>query len=279
MVLAHRNYHLKQLEAARRVIVDAEASIRLLDAGIVVTGEEHKRAFSRIRSSTNTIMRVLTYRANVNSVPPLAVPQHRPQAPVPGGQTSSSTGLSGLYQQGSTQAATSQHIAPLPKGFVRPSDVFAGVGPPMQGTCAPRPHVPLGVSIGNEFIPGGSTGVTNHSDLRRRFSYCHTHVELHLLITACLWGLDAGTDLARTKVCVGWGRRRKWRRQWDTGLARSRWEDSDGNHWLRTAAATAGSASLRRRRRLRLHELEGKTVAVAAAAAPRGKRRGIRVRE
>jgi hypothetical protein len=186
MVLTHRNYHLKQLEAARRVIVDAEASIRLLDAGIVVTGEEHKMAFSRIRSSTNTIVRVLTYRANVNSVPPLAVPQHRPQAPVPGGQTSSSTGLSGLYQQGSTQAATSQHIAPLPKGrfcdilsvltmllypnvrcfkaiyirtgFVRPSDVFAGVGPPMQGTCAPRPHVPLGVSIGNEFIPGGSTG-------------------------------------------------------------------------------------------------------------------------
>lgn len=83
MVLTHRNYHLKQLEAARRVIVDAEASIRLLDAGIVVTGEEHKMAFSRIRSSTNTIVRVLTYRANVNSVPPLAVPQHRPQAPVP----------------------------------------------------------------------------------------------------------------------------------------------------------------------------------------------------
>jgi hypothetical protein len=41
----------------------------------------------------------------------------------------------------------------------------------------------------------------------------------------------------------------------------ARWEDDDSNHWLRTAAATAGSASLRGRQRLRLRELEGKAAA------------------
>uniref|UniRef100_A0A0E0DZH9 Aminotransferase-like plant mobile domain-containing protein n=1 Tax=Oryza meridionalis TaxID=40149 RepID=A0A0E0DZH9_9ORYZ len=104
----HDQDYFVKFEAARRVIADAEAAIILLDVGTVVTGEEQKMTFSRIRSSMNTIMRVLTYRANVNSVPP-----HQPQAPVPGGRPSSSTG--GPYQQGSTQTATSQHIAPLLK--------------------------------------------------------------------------------------------------------------------------------------------------------------------
>ncbi|BAT14557.1 Os11g0574400 [Oryza sativa Japonica Group] len=49
-------------------------------------------------------------------------------------------------------------------------------------------------------------------------------------------------------------------RRWQQPLL-ARWEDDDGNHWLRTAAATAGSTSLRGRQRLRLRELEGKAAA------------------
>uniref|UniRef100_A0A0E0EKR8 Uncharacterized protein n=1 Tax=Oryza meridionalis TaxID=40149 RepID=A0A0E0EKR8_9ORYZ len=88
---------------------------------------------------------------------------------------------------------------------------------------------------------------------------------------------------------------RRWRQ-----LPLARWEDNDGNHWLRTTSATAGSASLRGRQRLRLLELEGKAAADhrlhetmsrrwrifgrgkrrgAEVATARGKMRGIRVRE
>ncbi|BAS82266.1 Os03g0145650 [Oryza sativa Japonica Group] len=88
---------------------------------------------------------------------------------------------------------------------------------------------------------------------------------------------------------------RRWRQ-----LPLARWEDSDGNHWLHTTSATAGSASLRGRQRLRLLKLEGKAAAdhrlhetmsrrrrifgrgkrrVAKVAAARGKMRGIRVPE